>query len=132
MYSAYIIRKSTLTILDMVAHTAKKDIGIQKKPMNKAMASRNFKHHPPSWMTAAQLFCGKIKNKMRVCTRNKAKVILKTAEMPKHALPGVSVSGFSHKPAWASRPEAKSAGLSPMPPPVSSVPAVVLSIGTEP
>jgi len=71
--------------LDISAQTWKKLIGIQKNPMNIPNTSINLKIQPPSWMTEAQVFLGRIANSMIRWKINRAKVILSTAEIPKHA-----------------------------------------------
>lgn len=81
-----------LAHLHISAHTEKNEMGTQKNAMNKPNVKQNLKHHPPSWITAAQAFCGKINRKISKCVQNRANVILNTADTPKHAVPKASES----------------------------------------
>ncbi len=86
MYSVCKIIKRILTYLDISAQTLKNPIGIQKQTVNKIKTVINLKAHPPSWMTAAQLFLGKIRRIMSRWKQKSVKVILKTADVPKQAV----------------------------------------------
>ena len=60
---------------------------------------------PPSWITEAQSFLGKMSNKMKTWKMSRVKVILRTAEVPKHAVAAPSkltvlVSSPAHVINW--------------------------------
>ena len=52
-----------------------------------ATTIRNLNDHPPSCSSDEKLVRGKIAKRSRAWNRNSEKVILRTAEIPKHALP---------------------------------------------
>ena len=74
-----------LTYLEISAQTWKKEIGIQKNPMKSAVIMKNLKHHPLSWTTAEHYPLGSITRIIRTWKQARAKVILSTADTPKHA-----------------------------------------------
>jgi len=61
------------------------EIGSQKKPMYKAATTMTLKNHPPSWTMDAHSFLPIMRSNKIAWKTTRAKVILKTAETPKHA-----------------------------------------------
>ena len=86
------MKNTILTYLEISPHTKKNSIGIQKQAIKIPITKTNLIDHPASWTIAAQLFLGRIDNRIMMWKIKRAKVILNTDDVPKQA---VTDSSFS-------------------------------------
>lgn len=92
MNKTWIIKNIILKYLEISVQTLMNEIGSQKNPIYSAATIITLKNQPPSWITEATSPLGQISNIINAWKMKRAKVILKTAETPKHAVAYASIS----------------------------------------